>query len=140
VGASAGATLIGLLFVAITLGAGLSTPQGLNATSAFLTPTLILFGGVLLECMAVLPPWPPIPEVHRHLNVRLSRGRLPQRPPVSWLSTVSAGNAAGAGSTDRNSPDEALALQRRDDRGIGAGGRCEGLAEDGGKTDAVGVE
>ena len=58
VGASAGATLIGLLFVAITLGAGLSTPQGLNATSAFLTPTLILFGGVLLECMAVLPPWP----------------------------------------------------------------------------------
>jgi hypothetical protein len=23
-----------------------------------LTPTLILFGGVLLECMAVLPPWP----------------------------------------------------------------------------------
>jgi hypothetical protein len=58
VGASAGATLIGLLFVAITLGTGLSTPQGLNATSAFLTPTLILFGGVLLECMAVLPPWP----------------------------------------------------------------------------------
>jgi len=58
VGATAGATLIGLLFVAITLGAGLSTPQGLNATSAFLTPTLILFGGVLLECMAVLPPWP----------------------------------------------------------------------------------
>jgi hypothetical protein len=58
VGASAGATLIGLLFVAISLGAGLSTPQGLDATHAFLTPTLILFGGVLFECMAVLPPWP----------------------------------------------------------------------------------
>jgi hypothetical protein len=58
VGATAGATLIGLLFVAITLGAGLSTPQGLNATSAFLTPTLIRFGDVLFECMAVLPPWP----------------------------------------------------------------------------------
>jgi hypothetical protein len=58
VGASAGATLIGLLFVAISLGAGLSTPQGLDATRAFLTPTLILFGGVLFECMAVLPPWP----------------------------------------------------------------------------------
>ncbi len=57
-GASAGATLIGLLFVAISLGAGLSTPQGLDATRAFLTPTLILFGGVLFECMAVLPPWP----------------------------------------------------------------------------------
>jgi len=58
VGASAGATLIGLLFVAISLGTGLSTPQGLDATRAFLTPTLILFGGVLFECMAVLPPWP----------------------------------------------------------------------------------
>jgi len=58
VGATAGATLIGLLFVAITLGAGLSTPQGLNATRAFLTPTLIHFSGVLFECMAVLPPWP----------------------------------------------------------------------------------
>jgi hypothetical protein len=58
VGASAGATLIGLLFVAISLGAGLSTPQGLDATRAFLTPTLILFAGVLFECMAVLPPWP----------------------------------------------------------------------------------
>jgi hypothetical protein len=58
VGASAGATLIGLLFVSITVGSGLSTPQGLNATRAFLTPTLILFGGVLFECMAVLPPWP----------------------------------------------------------------------------------
>jgi hypothetical protein len=58
VGASAGATLIGLLFIAISLGAGLSTPQGLDATRAFLTPTLILFGGVLFECMAVLPPWP----------------------------------------------------------------------------------
>ena len=57
VGASAGATLIGLLFVAITLGAGLSTPQGLNATRAFLTPTLILFGSVLLQCMVVLFPW-----------------------------------------------------------------------------------
>ena len=58
VGATAGATLISLLFVAITLGAGLSTPQGLNATRAFLTPTLVWFSGVLFECIAVLPPWP----------------------------------------------------------------------------------
>jgi len=58
VGATAGATLIGLLFVAITLGAGLSTPQGLNATRAFLTPTLMRFSGVLLECVVVLFPWP----------------------------------------------------------------------------------
>jgi len=57
-GGTAGATLIGLLFVAVTLGADLSTPQGLDATRAFLTPTLFRFGGVLFECMAVLPPWP----------------------------------------------------------------------------------
>jgi hypothetical protein len=55
---TAGATLIGLLFVAITLGAGLSTPRGIEATRAFLTPTLIRFGGALFECLAVLPPWP----------------------------------------------------------------------------------
>jgi len=58
VGATAGATLIGLLFVAITVGAGSSTPQGLIATRAFLTPTLILFGSVLFECLFVLAPWP----------------------------------------------------------------------------------
>jgi hypothetical protein len=58
VGASAGATLIGLLFVSITLGGSLSTPEGLNATRAFLTPTLIHFTGVLFQCMTVLPPWP----------------------------------------------------------------------------------
>jgi hypothetical protein len=58
VGGTASATLIGLLFVAITLGGDLFTPQGLHATRAFLTPTLMRFGGVLFECMAVLPPWP----------------------------------------------------------------------------------
>ena len=51
VGGTASATLIGLLFVAITLGAGLSTPQGLNATRAFLTPTLIWFSGVLSSAL-----------------------------------------------------------------------------------------
>jgi hypothetical protein len=58
VGATAGATLIGLLFVAITLGADLSSPRGVDATRTFLTPTLIWLGSVLFECMAVLPPWP----------------------------------------------------------------------------------
>ena len=55
---TAGGTLIGLLFVAVTLGSDLSSPRGLQATRAFLTPTLIRFSGVLFECMAVLPPWP----------------------------------------------------------------------------------
>jgi hypothetical protein len=58
VAATAGATLIGLLFVAITLGTGLSTPHGLDATRAFLTPTLIRFSGVLFVSLAMLPPWP----------------------------------------------------------------------------------
>ena len=52
------ATLIGLLFVAITLGTGLSTSHGLDSTGAFLTPTLIRFSGVLFESLAMLPPWP----------------------------------------------------------------------------------
>jgi hypothetical protein len=47
-----------LLFVAISLGAGLSTAQGLDATRAFLTPTLILFGGVMFQRLAALAPWP----------------------------------------------------------------------------------
>jgi len=58
VAAQASATLIGLLFVAITLGAGLSTPHGLDVTRAFLTPTLVRFSGALFDSMAVLPPWP----------------------------------------------------------------------------------
>ena len=58
VAATAGATLIGLLFVAVTLGAGLATARGSDAIRAFLTPTLLRFSGVLFESLAVLPPWP----------------------------------------------------------------------------------
>jgi len=54
---TAGASLIGLLFVAITLGAGLSTARGVFATSAFLTPTFAHLGGVLFESLFVLAPW-----------------------------------------------------------------------------------
>jgi len=60
VAAQAGATLIGLLFVAITLGAGSSTRRGSETTRAFLTPTLTRFGSVLFDSMAVLPPWPSV--------------------------------------------------------------------------------
>ncbi len=55
---AAGATLIGLLFVAITLGAGLSTARGKYGASAFLTPTLVHFGSVLLQCLVLQAPWP----------------------------------------------------------------------------------
>jgi|ERR1700733_16281552 len=57
---TAAATLIGLLFVAITLGVNLSGPRAEYGTHAFVTPTLIRFGGVLLLCMVVLFPWPSV--------------------------------------------------------------------------------
>jgi hypothetical protein len=60
VAGTASATLIGLLFVAITLGAGLSRTQTLDVTHAYLTPTLTRFGGVLFGSLAVLPPWPSV--------------------------------------------------------------------------------
>ena len=55
---AAGAQLIGLLFVAVTLGVGLSTSQSSDAIAAFLTPTLIDFSGVLFQAILVLAPWP----------------------------------------------------------------------------------
>jgi hypothetical protein len=54
---TAGATLIGLLFVIITLGTGMFTARGVLSTSVFQTPTLIHFGGVLFESLFVLAPW-----------------------------------------------------------------------------------
>jgi hypothetical protein len=55
---AAAATLIGLLFVAITLGADLSTPNVAEGTRAFLTPTIFQFSAVLFQCLALLAPWP----------------------------------------------------------------------------------
>jgi hypothetical protein len=55
---TAAATLIGLLFVAITLGANVSTPAKTYGTRAFLTPTIFQFGVVLFECLAMVVPWP----------------------------------------------------------------------------------
>ena len=52
------ATLMGLLFVAVTVGTGFS-PSGITrGTRGFLTPTLAHFGGVLFVALAVLAPWP----------------------------------------------------------------------------------
>jgi len=56
--AAAGAQLIGLLFVAATLGTSLSKSQSVAGIRAFLTPTLICFGGVLFQALVVLAPWP----------------------------------------------------------------------------------
>ena len=54
---TAAATLIGLLFVAVTVGTGFSTSRIVDGTRGFLTPTLVRFGGVLLVSLAVLVPW-----------------------------------------------------------------------------------
>jgi hypothetical protein len=55
---TAAATLIGLLFVAVTVGTRFSTSKIEQGTRGFLTPTLIRFVGVLFLSMAVLAPWP----------------------------------------------------------------------------------
>ncbi len=55
---AAGAQLIGLLFVVVTLGTGLSAKQSEDAIRAFITPTLVNFSGVLLQALVVLAPWP----------------------------------------------------------------------------------
>jgi len=59
---SASATLIGLLFVIVTMGTGsrLSGSSALDGISTFLTPTFAHFGGVLFQSLAVLPPWPSV--------------------------------------------------------------------------------
>ena len=55
----AGAQLIGLLFVVVTLGGtGLSPSQSVDGIRAFLTPTLVKFAGVLFQALAVLGLWP----------------------------------------------------------------------------------
>jgi hypothetical protein len=55
---AAGATLVGLLFVAVTLSTGLPTSRTLDIARASMTPALYSFGGVLLQSMVALVPWP----------------------------------------------------------------------------------
>ncbi len=54
---SAGATLLGLLFVVVTLGTNLSTSRKADVTHAVLTPALYSFAGVLAQSMVALAPW-----------------------------------------------------------------------------------
>jgi len=55
---SAGATLVGLLFVVVTLGTGLPTSRTMDIARASMTPALYSFSGVLLQSMIALMPWP----------------------------------------------------------------------------------
>jgi hypothetical protein len=54
---SAAATLIGLVFVAVTVGTGFSKSSIVHGTRGFLTPTRIRFSGVLFLALVVLAPW-----------------------------------------------------------------------------------
>jgi hypothetical protein len=55
---TAAATLIRLLFVAVTVGTGFPISSIIQGARGFLTPTLIRFAGVLFLSFAVLAPWP----------------------------------------------------------------------------------
>jgi len=55
---AAGGTLVGLLFVVVTLGTGLPTARKLDIAHTSLTPALYSFASVLLQSMVVLLPWP----------------------------------------------------------------------------------
>jgi len=54
---AAGGTLVGLLFVVVTLGTGLPTARKLDIAHPSLTPALYSFASVLLQSMVVLVPW-----------------------------------------------------------------------------------
>jgi hypothetical protein len=55
---AAGAQLIGLLFVVVTLGGtGLSPSQSADGIRAFVTPTFVKFAGVLFQALAVMALW-----------------------------------------------------------------------------------
>ena len=54
---AAGGVFVGLLFVVVTLGTGLSTSRKLDIAHLSLTPALYSFAGVLLQSMVVLLPW-----------------------------------------------------------------------------------
>ena len=54
---SAGATLVGLLFIVVTLNTDLSTSRTLDIARASMTPALYSFGGVMFQSMIALVPW-----------------------------------------------------------------------------------
>jgi hypothetical protein len=58
VSGTAAATLVGLLFVVVTLGTRLASSQAARGVHVFVTSTLVHFSGVLLVALTVLAPWP----------------------------------------------------------------------------------
>ena len=56
--AGAAATLIGLMFVVISLGADIAKTDKAHGVAQFVTPTFVHFGGVLFNSLVLLVPWP----------------------------------------------------------------------------------
>jgi hypothetical protein len=56
--AGAAATLIGLMFVVISLGADIAKTDKAHGVAQFVTPTFVHFGGVLFNSLVLLMPWP----------------------------------------------------------------------------------
>jgi hypothetical protein len=54
---SAGATLVGLLFIVVTLNTDLSTSRTLDIARASMTPALYSFGGAMVQGMIAVVPW-----------------------------------------------------------------------------------
>ena len=54
---TAGATLLGLLFVAVSIGAGYLTEESQSATRTFMSPVVIHFTSVFFLCAVALFPW-----------------------------------------------------------------------------------
>jgi hypothetical protein len=54
---TAGATLLALLFVAVSLGAGYLTEERQSATRTFMSPVIVHFTGVFFLSAVALFPW-----------------------------------------------------------------------------------
>jgi len=93
------ATLIGLLFVAVTVGTGISRPGIVHGTRGYLTPTLVHFGGVLFLALAVLAPWPSARPLAYQIQVVLMRQKVGFILPswydwLPWVGLPALGNAS----------------------------------------------
>jgi hypothetical protein len=54
---TAAATLVGLTFVATSIGASFMTPEHESGVRAFLTPTVVNFCAILMTCLLILAPF-----------------------------------------------------------------------------------
>lgn len=55
---TAGASLIGLLFVMVSLGSDMPSERAITGIRVFLTPTLLHFCSALFQALVMLAPWP----------------------------------------------------------------------------------